>query len=79
MSDGLVVNTKRLHIDSRGFLYRIRKDREVPQLCPFRSSLDHCGTWCPHFHTIDDMDITLTCSGMQVSIIPHEELVDESE
>ena len=79
MRDGIAINVKKLHIDQRGFLYCVNKEREIPQLCPFRSSLDHCGNWCPHFHTVDETQVELTCSGMEVALIPTEELVDESE
>ena len=67
-----------VHIDSRGFLLRTRKQREIPQLCPFSHTLEHCGTWCPHFQ-IGDMEVTLTCSGMAVTLGPTDSFKDESE
>ena len=86
ITDSIIhIAVKHLRVDSRGFLQIATvTEHMIPQFCPFKTTLDHCGTWCPHFHiNVDELrhetGVTLTCSGTPVTLNPTDGLTDESE
>ena len=73
------LSVKHLRVDSRGFLQIATvTDHVIPQFCPFKANMEHCGTWCPHFHVDMPKGVILTCSGQPFRLIS-ENAVDESE